>query len=101
MATYPDWWHETDVIPPSARQGHRATFKWQAEPIPHPSWAGDLRKRNEDDLPIHALCARRYKTGLKPEDYKETTVEQMLEDQMGDYVTHSKDFGRTWSEPRH
>ncbi|MGC6418673.1 MAG: hypothetical protein ACON3Z_16230, partial [Bradymonadia bacterium] len=99
-----DWWHETDVIAAISHDRGK-------------TWSETIQVASRADTDIHrgpVIYEKETKTiyqfmryvpvdikrGLKPEDYKkETTVEQMLEDRMGDYVTHSKDFGRTWSEP--
>ena len=99
-----DWWHETDVI---AVLSHDRGETW-SDPI-------EVARRDDTDIHrgpvIYVKEAEtiyqfmryvpvRKKRGLQPMDYKrEATVRQMRQDQMGDYVTHSKDFGRTWSEP--
>ena len=96
-----DWWHETDVI---AAISHDRGKTW-SETIQVASRADtDIHRgpvvyeKETETIYQFMRYVRRYKTGIKPEDYKkETTVEQMSEDQMGD--THSKDFGRTWSDP--
>lgn len=101
-----DYWHETDVLARISRDRGQ-------------TWSDDIVVASRDNTDIHRgpvivvenqnktviYQFMRYvpdgeKRGLKPSDYKkEATIEEMRADKMGDYVTHSKDLGQTWSEP--